>query len=151
MHAPESIEIGDGQTFLIILPPERRVYAAASYPLLFLPMNRRLAARSWSAPVPWRFRSPRTLNSARGLAHSKTLPRFLVPMHAKNRKEAAHEPPHRSAEFHSAVPQTSSPPKPGPLPSVHGLPAKAASVKAGPNACANRKEAAHEPKDFPGS
>src|SRR5579859_5218493 len=45
-----------------------------------LSMNRRLPARSWSAPVPWRFRSRRTLNSARGLARSKTLPRFLVPM-----------------------------------------------------------------------
>jgi len=30
------------------------------------------ATASWSAPVPWRFRSQRHAKSARGLAHSKT-------------------------------------------------------------------------------
>src|SRR5579859_5524316 len=38
------------------------------------------AAASWSAPVPWRYSGCAAIESARGLAHSKTLPRFLVPM-----------------------------------------------------------------------
>src|SRR5579859_7285242 len=57
-------------------------------------MNRRLSARSWSAPVPWRFRSRPTLNSARGLAHSKTLTRFLLPMRDSRILGANHEPGH---------------------------------------------------------
>src|SRR5262249_33241380 len=43
-----------------------------------LSINPRIPARFWTAPVHWRFRSRNALKSARRLAHSKTLTRFLV-------------------------------------------------------------------------
>jgi len=63
-----------------------------------LSLNRRRAARSWTAPVLWRFgfRSSGGSKSARGLAQSKTLPRgrkFMVPMRVRRQVEAPHEPP----------------------------------------------------------
>lgn len=39
----------------------------------------RISARFWAAPVLWRFRAPRQSESGRGLPHSKTLARQLVP------------------------------------------------------------------------
>ena len=62
--------------------------------------------------------------------------RFMVPMHAKKRKEALHEPTVRSLGFsRSGPPEGGTPNKWRPHGTVHG-----------PNACAKRMEAFHAPE-----